>query len=82
MCEISGINAEGANVCKFQRAKGNQESFCRQDTDKENCGRYQTFKKLDEQGFKQYEADKKHGQEKVNSLVFNAFIFMQVSLMQ
>lgn len=78
LCTFSGTDSRGETLCKLHRAKDNRQKYCQGEPDG-NCSRYQAFKQLDDQAYRQFEADQKHSQEKVNSLVFNTFIFLQVN---
>ena len=78
LCEFSGPQDDLGATCELHKAKDHSHSFCEGEGSKD-CPRYQAFKKLDNQANKQLEADQKHSQERVNSLVFNTFIFLQVS---
>ena len=78
LCTFAGPEDDAAASCQLHRAKDHKQSFCEGEADK-TCARYQAFKKLDDQANKQFEADRKHSQERVNSLVFNTFIFLQVT---
>lgn len=78
LCTFSGPQDDLTAKCEIRRAKDHRRSFCEGESS-DNCPRYQAFKKLDDQANKQSEADRKHSQERVNSLVFNTFIFLQAS---
>ena len=63
----------------MHKATNDPGNFCRGQADAKDCPRFKAFKKLDNQASSQYQADISYAQEKINSLVFNTFIFMQVS---
>lgn len=79
MCSLNGggVNKWGEPQCKIQRVKNMKANFCA--AGQKDCERAQQFQKLDNQAHTQYVADVDHTQEDFNSIVFNAFIFLQVS---
>jgi len=78
LCSFSGLDSKGAPQCRLHRTKDSKANFCQGGPDPNNCARKDAFTKLDDHAYTQYEADQKFSQERVNSLVFNTFLFLQV----
>ncbi|KAK9829300.1 hypothetical protein WJX72_005021 [[Myrmecia] bisecta] len=65
--------------CSILEPEDNPANFCQGETDTKNCARYQEFRGLyDGPAHEQFKMDVEEGREKYNSIVFNAFIFMQL----
>lgn len=74
----SRVSKSGAQICAISRVRQNKANFC--PAGQSNCERAEQFLQLDNRGNAQYDEDVKHMQEGFNSIVFNAFIFLQVWL--
>ena len=77
ICSYDGYNTRGQQQCQVTRVSKNKANFC-QPGEGGNCERAQQFQKLDSQANTQYVADVDYTQQQFNSIVFNAFIFLQV----
>ena len=77
ICSYDGYNSRGQQQCQINRVSKNKTNFC-QPGEGGNCDRAQQFQKLDNQANTQYVADVDYTQQQFNSIVFNAFIFLQV----
>jgi hypothetical protein len=77
LCYLKGgLDAKGRPTATFQHAKKHAAAFC--GGSGTTCERATAFKALDTQATKQFHADTEAGRQKYNSIVFNAFIFMQL----
>jgi Ca2+-transporting ATPase len=78
LCYLKGgLDAKGRPTASVQHAKRNAASFCGPGGGT-SCARATAFKDLDTQASKQFHAHTEAGRQKYNSIVFNAFIFMQL----
>ena len=75
------MNKWNEQLCKIERVRRRRSDFCPSGQGG-NCARAEQFQKLDDQGNTQYVADVDHTQQDYSSVVFNAFIFMQVSTLK
>ena len=79
LCSFNGLSARGSLLCDLHKASDDPGNFCQGQADATDCPRLKAFQKLDNQASNQYQADVSYAEENINSLVFNTFIFMQVS---
>jgi Ca2+-transporting ATPase len=77
LCYLGGgVDAKGRPTGVVNHAKQHAASFCGGTTT--TCARATAFKDLDTAAIHQFHFDTEAGRQKYNSIVFNAFIFMQL----
>ncbi|CAK0781476.1 hypothetical protein CVIRNUC_005383 [Coccomyxa viridis] len=79
LCQVTEGTVADPVSCSHTSAKSMPGNFCKADPgNAKSCGRYNEFAQLDTQGLKQHEVDSNDDLTRSNSVVFNAFIFMQL----
>ena len=78
LCELLGEDAQGRPLASLNKARDGKtaQAFCGGSSS--SCPRQEAFKDLQIQADKQYHRHQQKGRESYSSIVFNAFIFMQL----
>lgn len=78
MCWYTGkLDRLGALQCGLQDPSKQPQTYCQDGAQK--CDRYHQMQNIFNRGTEQQGWNRAHVQERPNSLVFNVFIFLQVS---
>ena len=79
MCWYTGkLDRLGALQCGLQDPSKQPQTYCQDGAQK--CDRYHQMQNIFNRGTEQQGWNRAHVQQKPNSLVFNVFIFLQVSM--
>ena len=76
LCAVEASSSAAEARCRLMGLRGRAKEFC---PGQSSCSRFKALEQLENRASHQFTADKEYSREGVNSVVFNAFIFMQAS---